>query len=142
MKLRKLPGISPLESREDPKLSSDKTLLVHLKTGTENPTTAALALLVAATAAKEGVRVNLFVAGDGVSILRPSTIEVARGIGTGEIKEHLEVLKNSSSGLWASGQSSAARGISVDDLSALGFTAAPPSKLIELTFASDRVLVY
>ena len=119
-----------------------KSLLVHLTSGTEKPTQAALALLVAATAAKEGIQVNVFVAGDGVSILRTSTIEVAKGIGTGEIKEHLDVLKSQGAGLWASGQSSTARGISPEDLKALGFTASPPSKLIDLTFDADRVLVY
>lgn len=123
-------------------MSEKGSLLVHLTTGTESPTAAALALLVAATAAKDGYKVNVFVAGDGVSILRPSTIEVARGIGTGEVKEHLEVLKSAGAGLWASGQSSIARGISGEDLKALGFTASPPSKLIELTFEADRVLVY
>lgn len=129
-------------NRVSPEVSTSRTLLVHLTSGTESPTRAALAFLVAATAVKEGVAVDLFVAGDGVSILRTSTIEVARGIGTGEIKEHLEILRTSRAGLWASGQSSAARGISAQDLELLGFKAAPPAKLIELTFSSERVLVY
>ena len=43
-------------------------LLVHLATGPENPTRAALALLVARTAAEEGHDVRLFVAGDAVHL--------------------------------------------------------------------------
>lgn len=117
-------------------------VLVHLSTGPENPTKAALALLVAATAAKEGVQVNVFVAGDGVSLLRRSTIEVLEGIGTGKVSDHLAVLKSAGAGLWASGQSSLARGITAEDLSLLGFVAAAPTKLIELTFASDRTITY
>lgn len=115
---------------------------MHLTSGTERPTQAALALLVAATAAKEGIKVDVFVAGDGVSLLNQTTIDVARGVGTGDIKDHLETLKSLKAGLWASGQSSTARGISPEDLKSLGFIASPPSKLVELTFASDRVLIY
>lgn len=123
-------------------MNSEKSLLVHLATGVENPTKAALALLVAATACTEGVKVNVFIAGDGVSILRPETLESARGIGTGEIKAHIQLLKEASAGLWASGQSAAARGITPESLQSIGFNASPPSKLIELTLTSDRVLCY
>lgn len=117
-------------------------LLVHLTCGTENPTRAALALLVAATAAKEGHQVDVFIAGDGVSLLRPATIAAVVGIGTGSVAEHLEALQDAGAGLWASGQSSTARGILPDDLSAVGFTASPPSKLVQLAFAVDQVLTY
>ena len=89
------------------------------------------ALLVAATAAKEGHQVDVFIAGDDVSLLRPSTITAVVGIGTGSVAEHLEALKAAGAGLWASGQSSAARGIMPDDLSAVGFAASPPAKLVE-----------
>ena len=43
-------------------------LLVHIATGPENPTRAALGLLVARTALGAGHTVDLFIAGDGVSI--------------------------------------------------------------------------
>lgn len=119
-----------------------RSLLVHVTSGSERPTQAALALLVAATAANEGIQVNVFVAGDGVLLLRQAKLDIIRGIGTGEIKEHLAVLKTSGTGLWASRMSAASRGISTDDLQALGFTGAPPAKLVELVFASERVLVY
>jgi uncharacterized protein len=117
-------------------------LLVHLTCGAENPTRAALALLVAATAAKEGHQVDVFIAGDGVSLLRPSTIAAVVGLGTGSVAEHLDALRLAGAGLWASGQSSAARGILPDDLSAVGFTASPPSKLVELVMTVDQVMTY
>ena len=117
-------------------------LLVHLTCGVENPTRAALALLVAATAAKEGHQVDVFIAGDGVSLLRPNTIAAVVGIGTGAVAEHLDALQAAGAGLWASGQSSAARGILPDDLSTVGFTASPPAKLVELVMTVDRVLTY
>ena len=57
-------------------------ILVHLATGPENPTRAALALLVARTAAEEGHEVRVFLAGDAVQLVRPETAEVAAGIGS------------------------------------------------------------
>ena len=117
-------------------------LLVHLTCGVENPTRAALALLVAATAAKDGHQVDVFIAGDGVSLLRPSTIAAVVGVGTGAVADHLDALRGAAAGLWASGQSSAARGILPDDLSTVGFTASPPAKLVELVMTVDRVLTY
>lgn len=117
-------------------------LLVHLTTGIEHPTTVALAFLVAATAAKEGHPVDVFVAGDGVTLLREATITASVGIGTGAVTDHLAALRAAGAGLWASGQSSAARGLSSADLEAIGFTAAPPSRLVELVFHADRVVTY
>jgi hypothetical protein len=48
-------------------------LLVHIATGPENPTRVALGLLVARSAMEAGHDVDLFIAGDGVSVLRPET---------------------------------------------------------------------
>ena len=50
-------------------------VLVHLATGPENATRAALALLVARTAAEEGHEVRVFLAGDGVQLARRVTRE-------------------------------------------------------------------
>jgi predicted peroxiredoxin len=58
-------------------------LLVHLATGPENPTRAALALLVARSALDAGHQVDVFIAGDGVGVLRPETLDAGHGIGTG-----------------------------------------------------------
>ncbi len=43
------------------------TILVHIHTGPENPTKGALGCLVAATAVKDGHKVDLLLAGDGVA---------------------------------------------------------------------------
>ncbi|HJP88973.1 MAG TPA: DsrE family protein [Candidatus Limnocylindrales bacterium] len=117
-------------------------LLVHIATGPENPTRAALGLLVARTAAEAGHEVNLFIAGDGVGILRPETLELGAGVGTGSMKEHVAVLVDKGAGFYLSGMSSKARGISADTLGGLAAQLVPPTKLIELTFQADRVLTY
>jgi len=67
-------------------------LFVNLATGPENPTRAALAFLVARTAAEEGHEVRIFLAGDAVHLARPETAEAPRGIGTGSVAEHWEAL--------------------------------------------------
>lgn len=117
-------------------------ILVHLTTGVENPTKAALALLVASTALTDGHSVDVFVAGDGVSALRESSSGAMHGVGTGSVAEHLSKLREGGAGLYASGMSAAARGLSADDLKAVGFTPAPPNRLVELVVSADRTITY
>lgn len=115
------------------------SLLVHLTTGPENPTRAALAMLVARTAASEGHDVSVFLAGDGVQLLRPETAAATQGIGTGSFQEHFETLREGGVPIYASGMSSTARGV---DVAAAGAEPAQPQKLVELIMAADRALVY
>jgi predicted peroxiredoxin len=117
-------------------------LLVHIATGPENPTRAALGLLVARTALAAGHTVDLFLAGDGVSVLRPETLDAGQGIGTGSLREHVDALVAGGATLYASGLSSKARGIGPDALGGVPVTMAPPDRLIELAFAADRVISY
>ncbi len=117
-------------------------LLVHIATGPENPTRAALGLLVARTASQAGHDVDVFIAGDAVAILRPETLDAAHGIGTGALREHIDALVASGATLYASGMSSKARGLTSDALGGLPVTMSPPDRLVELTFAADRVLTY
>jgi predicted peroxiredoxin len=117
-------------------------LLVHIASGPENPTRAALGLLVARSALSGGHEVDLFIAGDGVGILRPETLDAGHGIGTGSFREHIDALVAGGATLYASGMSSKARGLGPDGLGGLPVTMAPPDRLVELTFVADRVLVY
>jgi predicted peroxiredoxin len=117
-------------------------LLVHIATGPENPTRAALGLLVARSALAAGHTVDLFIAGDGVGILRPETLDAGHGIGTGLMREHVDALVAGGATFYASGLSSKARGLTPDSLGGLAVTMAPPDRLVELAFAADRVLSY
>ncbi len=117
-------------------------LLVHIATGPENPTRAALGLLVARSALEAGHDVDLFIAGDGVAILRPETLDAGHGIGTGSLREHLDALIAGGARLYASGMSSKARGITGESLGGVVVTMAPPTRLVELAFEADRVITY
>jgi uncharacterized protein len=113
-------------------------ILVHLATGPENSTRAALALLVARTAVEEGHEVQVFLAGDGVQLAREETAAAASGIGTGSVAEHLGALKGAGVTILLSGMSSKARGIEGGD----GFELAPPQKLVELAVWAETTLTY
>lgn len=117
-------------------------LLVHLATGPENPTRAALGFLVARTALGAGHEVDLFLAGDAVGLLRPATLDLASGIGTGSMREHVDALVAGGARFFASGQSSKARGVAAADIGALAVEFAPPDVLVRLAFEADRVLSY
>ncbi len=116
-------------------------ILVHLATGPENPTRAALALLVARTAAGEGHEVQLFLAGDAVALARPETAAAAHGIGTGPVSEHWEAIVSAGVPMFLSGMSSKARGV---DAATAGVPVelAQPSKLVELAVWADTTLTY
>jgi predicted peroxiredoxin len=114
------------------------TILVHIVTGPENPTRAALGLLVARTAADEGHDVQVFLAGVAVQFAREATAEAASGIGTGSVSEHLGALQAAGLTVFLSGMSSKARGIESGD----GYELSPPQKLVDLATASETVLTY
>lgn len=116
-------------------------LLVHLTHGPESATRAALALLVARAAVDSGHQVSVFFAGDSVQLLRASTLDAVQGVGTGSLRESFDAVAAGGAALYASGQSSKARGLTAEDVPD-GLTMAPPSRLVELTFEADRVLVY
>ena len=117
-------------------------LLVHIVSGVENPTASGPRSVGRSIHARSWSRVDVFVAGDGVSMLRTTSAEQMNGIGTGSVSDHLAKLREGGAGLYASGMSAAARGLSADDLTTIGFSAAPPTTLVELTFKAERSLTY
>jgi len=117
-------------------------LLIHIATGPENPTRAALGLLVARTALEAGHEIDVFIAGDGVAILRPETLDAGQGIGTGSLREHVDALVAGGARFYVSGLSSKARGLTAESLGATPATMAPPARLVELILEADRVVTY
>jgi len=92
------------------------SFLVHVTTGPDDPTKAALAFLVAATAAKGGHSVTMFIAGEGVSLFRPGVASSLEGKGTGRLEQHLAALSEAGVRLYLSGMSANARGLERDEV--------------------------
>ena len=113
-------------------------ILVHLATGPEHPTRAALALLVARTSVEQGHEVQLFLAGDAVQLVRPETADAVRGVGTGHFAEHWSALREAEVPTFLSCLSSKARGVEGME----GVQLAPPQKLVELAVWADVTLTY
>ena len=118
------------------------TLLVHLTSGPEHPTRAALAFLVARTAAEGGHDVSMFLAGDAVALLREATMDATHGIGTGSVSEHHAAFVAAGGRTYASGMSSKARGVDAAAAGDKQIEFAPPDRLVELILAADRVVTY
>jgi len=113
-------------------------MLIHSATGPENPTPAALALLIARTSVEEGHEVQVFLAGDAVHLADGEKAAATTGLGTGEVKEHLAALQSAGLTIFLSGMSSKARGIEGGE----GFELAPPQKLVELATWAEKTLTY
>jgi predicted peroxiredoxin len=117
-------------------------LLIHLSTGPEHPTKAALAFLVARSAQQKGHEVDVFLAGDAVGLLRDETMDLVHGIGTGRLREHFDALAADGARFFASGMSSKARALDAAALNGKPVEFAPPDRLVDLAFEADRVISY
>jgi predicted peroxiredoxin len=117
-------------------------LLVHIATGPENATRAALGFLVAKSALAAGHEVDVFLAGDAVGLLRNETLDALHGIGTGSLREHHDALVAGGARLFASGMSSKARGLTADALAGRPVEFSTPDRLVALAFEADRVISY
>ena len=117
-------------------------VLIHIHSGPELKNKATLGMLVALTAFKKGDEVNIFLAADGTHLLNVKSEGEVVGKGTGDLKIHLDELKENNIKLYVSGMSAKARGY--DDSLLNGFNAefSMPDKLLELTKESDAVLCY
>src|SRR5436190_8147449 len=116
-------------------------ILIHLTSGPEHPTRAALGFLVGRAAVEEGHEVAVFLAGDSVQLLREPVLDSLVGLGTGSLRESYDALVNAGAQFYASGMSSVARGVQEGDLDGKA-EKAMPRRLVELVLEHDRVLTY
>ena len=117
-------------------------ILVHVTCGPENPTKAALGFLVAKAAVDEGHEVSMFLAGDGVQLLRDAVLDSLAGLGTGSLRESYDAVVASGARLYASGMSSKARGVAESDLDGKPVELAMPDRLVQLALEADGVITY
>jgi predicted peroxiredoxin len=122
--------------------SAKPRILVHLTSGPENPTKAALAFLVARTAIEQGHTVSMFLAGDAVQLLRDATLDNLSGLGTGKLREHFDAIAKGGGRFYLSGMSSNARGLTAAELQGKPAELAPPAVLLKLALDHDRMFTY
>lgn len=118
------------------------SLLVHITHGPEAQTRAALGFLVSKAAVDAGHEVTMFLAGDAAYLVKDEVIASLRGIGTGPLEESLAAVVGAGVPIFVSGMSAKGRGVTDADLEGKNASFAMPAKLVELTFAADRVLTY
>lgn len=117
-------------------------LLIHLTSGPEAPTRAALGLLVARAALDEGHEVSVFLAGDAVQLIREAVLDSLTGLGTGSLRESFDAIVDGGGRFYVSGMSSKVRGVVESDLEGKPVEFAMPTRLVQLVFESDRSLTY
>lgn len=117
-------------------------VLVHITSGPENPTRAALGLLVARAAVDEGHTVSVFLAGDAAQLIRDAVLDSLNGLGTGSLRESFDAVVSAGAHFYVSGMSSKARGVTDDDLAGKPAQFAMPHRLVQLAFEADRVFTY
>ena len=121
---------------------SKSKILVHITSGPEHATRAALGFLVARTAIEQGHSVSIFLAGDAVQLLRDATLDGVAGVGTGKLREHYDAIAKGGGRFYLSGMSSAARGIAAADLQGKPAELSPPVVLLKLALEHDRMFTY
>ncbi|MFD2201096.1 DsrE family protein [Shivajiella indica] len=121
---------------------SKMKILIHITSGPENPTKAALGFLMAKTAVEEGYSVSMFLAGDAVQLLRNDVLDNLVGLGTGKLRAHYDTIVNAGVKFYLSGMSSKSRGLSEADLKDKPAEFAMPNVLLQLSVDSDRMFVY
>lgn len=117
-------------------------IMVILTHGPEHPTRAALAFLLAKTAAEEGHAVSLFLAGDAVQFLRDETLDNTTGVGTGNLRQHYTAFVEAKGKIYASAMSSKARAITEEHLKGKPAEFSTPSMLLRLSLEHDRMFTY
>ena len=126
----------------EPKNLSKMKILIHITTGPENPTKAALGFLMAKTAIEEGHSVTLFLAGDAVQLFRNEVLDNLTGLGTGKLRDHYDAIIKGGGKFYLSGMSSKARGVLEGDLKDKSAEFAMPKVLLQLAIDSDRMFAY
>jgi len=126
----------------EPVQGAKPKILVHLTSGPENPTKAALAFLVARTAIEQGHAVSMFLAGDAVQVLRDAALDNLSGLGTGKLREHFDIIVKGGGKFYLSGMSSAARGLTAAELHGKPAELSPPTILLKLALEHDRIFTY
>lgn len=117
-------------------------ILVHITSGPEHPTRAALGFSIARAALDEGHEVTMMLAADAVQLMRDGVIDHLNGLGTGNLREVYDSIISGGVKIYLSVLSSKARGLSEDELEGKPYEFVMPSRLVQLAVENDRMFTY
>ena len=117
-------------------------ILVHITCGPEHPSKAALGFHVAKAAVAEGHTVTVFMAGDGVQLMRDGVIDHLSGLGTGNLRELYDAVVSGGAKIYLSGMSAKTRGLGEDALQGKSYEFGGPADLVRLSLEHDRMFSY
>jgi predicted peroxiredoxin len=118
------------------------SILVHITHGPEHPSRAALGFHVAKAAIDEGHSVTVFLAGDGVQLMRDGVIDNLNGLGTGNLRQLYDAVVAAGTKIYLSGMSSKTRGLGEGELEGKPYQFGGPSDLVRLALEHDRMFTY
>ena len=118
------------------------SILFHITSGPNNISKSMLGFLLARTASEEGHKVEIFLSGDGVQLIRNTIIENLIGLGTGKLKEHMSILEKNGVIIYVSSMSCENRGITEKDLEGKKVRKVLPKTLLDLVLSTDKTLIY
>jgi len=117
-------------------------LLVHIHSSPGMKNKVTLGLVVAVTGVENGHEVKLFLAADGVHLLSCKDEGEIVGQGTGDVKIHLDALKEANTKIFVSGMSAKARGYDESLLEGYNAEFVMPDVLINSSMEAESVLCY
>jgi predicted peroxiredoxin len=115
------------------------SILVHITHGPEHPTRAALRFHVAKAALDEGHEVTVFLAGDGVQLMRDGVIDHLSGLGTGNLGQLFYAIVATGTKFYLSCMSSKARGLTDKELEGKHHEFAMPTRPVQLAVQHGRM---
>ena len=115
---------------------------INIHSGPELKNKATLGLLVAVNAQKKDMTSRVFFAADGVHLMNCKEKGEIVGQGTGDVKEHLDHLRETNTKIYVSGMSAKARGYDENILKEYNAEFAMPDILIELSLEADSFIFF
>jgi predicted peroxiredoxin len=97
---------------------------------------------VAKAALDQGHSVTLFLAGDGVQLMRDGVLDHLAGLGTGNLRQLYDAVVAAGTTIFLSGMSSKTRGLGEDELQGKPYQFGGPADLVRLAVEHDRMFTY
>ncbi len=123
-------------------IQGDKKLKIFFKSawGSDDPTKACFPFLHGNALAEAGHEVQIFLLGEGVSLMRDSTLNAITPVGWPPLKEILPKVLDNKIQIYACGACCKARGIVDTDLTNKNAKFGNPKIFVELTEWSDKII--